>query len=262
MNQRLAERYSELLSPNFAFHYPDDLDIEAVRRLSVVMEAELARLKKILPLSQFRRTTVNVLWWNEFRSTYTGSDHILGFYDGKITLPLAGVSSMEPRVVALVTHELAHAVIAQATSDHASAWLQEGLAQRFEMVPYHANAFNMYETDRLLPISLLNPAISESVDGDLVGQAYITSQTAIRFLEAKFGPKIIPSLITLLREGESEEDALARLTGLPLEELEARFREWGQSERRVFENRDIIRYDSSGAETPGVRFSKRTTGTR
>lgn len=262
MNQRLAERYNEHRSKNFVFHYPDNLDSTVVERLADVMESELERLGRIIPIRSFRPTTVNVLWWNEFRATYTGSDHILGFYDGKITLPLAGISSMEPAVVSLVTHELAHAMIAQSTEDRAPAWIQEGLAQRVEMVPYHANAFNMYENDRLLPISLLNAALNDSIDVDLIGQAYVTSQTAIRFLESKYGAKVMPTLLAGLRDGQSDEAALLAVTGKSMDELEVEFRDWGLAERRVFENRGIVRYDSPGGSKPFVRYSNRKGGSR
>ena len=97
------------------------------------MVAELARLQEWIPVRNFRRVIVNVVWWREFRATYTGSDAILGFYNGKITVPFAGISRYAPEVVSILTHELCHAMIAQATNDQAPRWFQEGLAQRVEM---------------------------------------------------------------------------------------------------------------------------------
>jgi hypothetical protein len=120
----------------------------------------------------------------------------------------------------------------------------------------------MYEEHRMLPIALLSSALTSSVDVDLVGQAYVTSQTTIRFLEAKYGARIIPSLLTRLRDGQSEDVALAELTGKSLDRLESEFREWGRSEHRAVDNKAIIRYDTNPEYKPMVRFSKQAPPSR
>src|SRR6266545_4500665 len=127
MNKRLATKYSTHRSEHFEIHYPDDVHVMTATQIADILEAELKRLQRWVPLSHFTPVTVNVVWWDDFRSTYTGSDFILGFYSGKITVPLAGVRQFVPPVVALMTHELCHAMIAQATNDQAPHWFHEGL---------------------------------------------------------------------------------------------------------------------------------------
>jgi hypothetical protein len=255
MRQRLDTAYQVHTTKNFEIRYPDDVSPEGAARLGEVLEAELVRLGKIIPVEQFQPVRVNVLWWHDFRSTFTGTDHILGLYDGSIMLPFAGISRLDPGIVSIASHELAHAMLAQATRDRAPSWLQEGLAQRIEMVPYHRNAFNMYEDDTLIAISLLDSVLGSSVDPDMIGEAYIEAQTLVRYIEAAHGRAGLLRLIAAFRDGASEDEAIRQLSGKSTAELDLAFRAWGRSSRTVFENPRPIDYSSSRDQS--IRFSRK-----
>src|SRR5262249_22585834 len=89
MNRALATRYQTYNSGHFEIDSPADVSAACAAQIGKVMEAELRRLQKWVPVPGFRTTVVNVVWWRDFRSTLTGSDFILGLYQGKITVPLA-----------------------------------------------------------------------------------------------------------------------------------------------------------------------------
>jgi tetratricopeptide (TPR) repeat protein len=234
MNKRLATKYYTTKTAHFEIHFPGDVSPAAAAGLGIALESELKRLQEWIPTPDFKPVVVNVVWWDEFRSTYTGSDMILGFYNGKITVPFAGVPELVPQIVAILGHELAHAMIAQATNDQAPHWFQEGLAQRIEERPYHQNAFNMYEDDRLLPVTLLDAVLHGSPDPDMIAAAYIVSQTDIRYIEAKYGRAGLRRLMNEFRAGKTTEEALAALSGEPVTQFESELRAWGHAERRVF----------------------------
>jgi tetratricopeptide (TPR) repeat protein len=256
MNRALATRYQTYNSGHFEIHYPADISEAFAAQIGNVMEAELKRLQKWVPVPAFRTTVVNVVWWRDFRSTLTGSDFILGLYQGKITVPLAGVPDFYPPVVAILTHELLHAMLAQATNDAAPHWFQEGLAQRVEMVDVQRNAFNMYDDDRLLAVPLLDAVLRGSPDPEMVSESYIVSLTVIRYIESAYGTKGIATMIAAFREGATTEEAVRRLSGLGLAEFDARLRAWGRSHTTVFENREeIVSYMQH--ESGDLRWSKR-----
>jgi len=255
MKERLGRAYRVHRTTNFEIRFPDDVSPEGAARLGEILEAELVRIRKVIPIEQFQPVTVNILWWAEFRSTFTGSDHILGFYDGKITLPLAGVARLNPDIVAIMSHELAHAVLAQATNDHAPAWLQEGLAQRIEMVPYHANAFNMYEDERLIAVSLLDAVLNGSVDPDMIGEAYIESQTLVRYVEAAHGKGGVQKLVSAFKAGADDEEAIRQLSGKSVAAFDMAFRAWGRAAKTVFENPPPVDYSADRSES--IRFSRK-----
>jgi tetratricopeptide (TPR) repeat protein len=245
MNKRLATKYNSLRTPHFEIHYPDDLTPNAASQIGRVLEAEFVRLQQWVPTANFKPVVVNILWWNEFRATYTGNDFILGFYEGKITVPFAGVGELVPQVVTLLSHELCHAMIAQATNDQAPSWFQEGLAQRVEMTPYHRNAFNMYEDNKLLAVSLLDAVLRGSPDPEMITEAYVEAQTIIRFIEAKYGHGGIGKMIKAFHDGATNEEALALLTGGTVADFDVKLRAWGRSSGwQVFENPEPIHYDT------------------
>ncbi len=236
MNKRLATRYSTVQTAHFSIHYPEDVTQLRANQLGEVLERELTRLQKWIPVPGFKPVVVNVVWWQDFRATYTGSDFILGFYNGKITVPFAGVDAGHPQVTAILGHELAHAMIAQATSDHAPRWFQEGLAQRIELRQFHENAFNMYDDDRLLPVPLLDPVLRASPDPEMISAAYIIAQTNVRFIETRYGRGAVVKMMDAYRDGATTEEAITRACGKSIAEYELDLRHWGHSEKRVFEN--------------------------
>lgn len=235
MNKRLATKYAIAKTPHFEIHYPENVGQSSAIQLGTVLEREYQRLQSWIPTPSFKPVVVNMVWWQEFRSTYTGNDFVLGFYNGKITVPFAGISSEIPEITAILAHELSHAMIAQSTADQAPHWFQEGFAQRIELRPYHANSFNMYDDAKLLPLSLLDPVLQSSPDPELISAAYIIAQTDIRFLEEKYGRGSLQRFMTAFREGASTEEAVQRVCGKSLEQLELELRQWGRS-RRVFAN--------------------------
>jgi hypothetical protein len=247
MDKRLATQYSTHKSANFEIRYPPEVSSSAAAGIARVLEGELQRMQRWIPVPSFKPVIVNIVWWQDFKQVYTGSDDVLGFYTGKITLPLAGIYDLSPGIVSLITHELAHAMLAQATNDQAPRWLHEGLAQRMEMVPYAANAFNMYEDDKLLAVSVLDAVLATSRDGDMVGEAYIVAQTFVRYLEASLGEAGMRSLIGRYAQGATTEEAIAAVAGRPLADVDATFRTWGRAEKRVFQNPAPVRYDQGEA---------------
>ncbi|MGH9418684.1 MAG: peptidase MA family metallohydrolase, partial [Thermoanaerobaculia bacterium] len=246
MSRGLARRYRVYESPHFHVHYPGgDVIVNAVA-IAKILEAELTRLQQWVPVPNFRPVVVNIVPWTEFRTTYSQGNDILGFYDRAITVPLAEIEQLEPEVTAIVTHELTHALIAQATHDQAPHWFHEGLAQRMEMVPYSRNAFNMYDDSKLFAISVLDPILTRAQDGGMIGGAYVVSQTFIRYLQSTYGDRAIKQMLASFAAGATSDEALQQLSGTTSATVDANFRKWGRSESRVFQNPAPILYELSG----------------
>lgn len=257
LDRELSTRYRVHETEHFELHYPPDANRGQIVHIGEILEAELRRVCGRLGATHFTKVTVNLLRWQEFSRVY--SDHILGFYDGRITLPLIGVPAMVPEVVAILSHELAHAVIAQMTNDQAPRWFQEGLATRMEMRRYSRNALNMYDANRLLSIAMLDAILTSSPDPGMITAAYIESHTLIRFVESRFGEDSIHRMLAAFAQGSSTEAAIESISGRSLVEFDLGFRDWGSSETRVFMDPEPIRYDSQSNE--GM-WMNRTSGSR
>ncbi len=243
MNKRLATKYTTMESEHFQVHYPEDVNLGSAKLIDQILEDELKRMQAWIPTPQFKPVVVNVVWWQDFRSTITGNDFIIGLYQGKITVPLAGMPYYPPEIVGILTHELCHAMLAQATNDQAPHWFQEGMAKRMEMVGMTRNAFNMYDDSKLLAFSLLDSVLRDSPDPDMIGEGYLESEAVVRYIEAKYGKGGITTMIEQFRNGATTEEAIQKVSGLPVAEFDRQFRLWGRAERRFFETPIVVRYD-------------------
>ena len=251
IEKTLSESYLVLNTEHFDVLHPADTDRASVERFGKILESEYARLRPAwFPGLNIRRVKVNLLWWDEFR-TYSGSDYIAGLFTNEMFLPLAGLDEFTPRAVSIVTHELVHAMLAEATRNLAPRWFHEGLASRLEMNETAENGFLKYRDDRYLSVALLDAVTEASVDPDLIGEAYSLSEGTIRFLEARYGRAGIQKMIAAFREGADSTEAIRAATGLTVPALDSSAREWGSSQPHLFEG-SVIRYDD---QTP--RFTDR-----
>jgi len=158
--------------------------------------------------------------------------------------------------VAILSHELLHAMLAQATHDQAPHWFQEGLAQRIEMKSYSPNAFNMYTDEKLLALSLLDSVMRGSPDPEMISQAYVESQTTIRYIEARYGQAGLARIIAAFRDGATTEDAIQQLSGGTVAKFDADMRAWGRGAAHVFDNPPIIDYQP---EDSGIHWTRRSS---
>jgi hypothetical protein len=223
LRRALATNAQTIATPHFDIRHDATINPAIASRIGDLLEAELARLQVRLPKRELRRVAVNVLRWEDFSGGITLSDHILGLYDGEILFPFAAVEQFKPAVVSVITHELAHAILAQATGDNAPRWFQEGVATRMELVPRQENAFRGTPSELVLPVTLLDAVMEKNADPD----AYVVAQTFIRFLEDRYGANAIATLAGEFANGTNSDDALTKLTGKSLEALNADFRQWG-----------------------------------
>ena len=227
MEERLTS-YRHHRTEHFEIRYPEEAGREKAVRMGEILEAELKRLAKWIPVDDFSSTTVHVLSWEEFRRTYTSSDHILAFYDGKIRFPFADTELM-PQLIAIMSHELAHAMIAQATRDQAPHWFHEGLAQHVEPLRYKSNPFTRYEEDQIIALSVADGVLTGYPEPSLTGMAYLESLAFIRFIESRFGTGGIHRMLDLFEGGATSRDAIETLAGTDPVAFEREFRKWGRS---------------------------------
>jgi hypothetical protein len=261
LRRELATNGVPIATAHFDIRHDPAMNPAIAARIGDLLEAELIRLQQKLPPLESHRVTVNVVYWDAFRAG-TGSDHILGLYTGEILFPFAVVNRFKPELVAIITHELTHALVAQATGDNAPRWFQEAVAQRFELVPVQENAFHDRAPETVLPVPLLDAVMDEATDED----TYRIALTFLRFLESRYGETAIAKLIASFAEGKNSDEALLALTGKSLDALNRDFRAWGFANSANFTSDERFPYGalySPGVDPrikAGFRFGGRGSG--
>jgi hypothetical protein len=264
LREQLAGSAPLTTTPHFAIHATPDVSVTVTERVAQILEAELTRLRGELRTEDLRPLRVNVTRWDEFSEKLTGSDHVVGFYDGGITVPFGEVARFRDGVVSVLTHELTHAIVAQQSNDNAPRWFQEGLATRMELVERQANIFQKYRDRDFIALSLLDATLKESLDPEAVADAYTTAGTLIRFLEDRYGSDAVPRLIRTFGEGKDTGEALQTVLGVSgLADLDVEFRSWGITNAEAFLDPrpwPYMKYYSPGIDPAirnAIRFSRR-----
>jgi hypothetical protein len=262
LRRQLATSPAVVTTQHFAVHTTAEVPVTVAERIGQLLEAELQRVSTRLGTSNFTPVRVNVLRWDDFRNQLTFSDHILGFYDGEITIPFGDVSRFRDTAVAILSHEMTHAVVAQATGDNAPRWFQEGVAQRMELVERQENIFQVQRDQQFLAFDLIGPTMTSSIDPLAIGQAYTIAETFIHFLEDRYGAAAVTKMMTEFGAGHDTTEAILAVTGKSIPDVDREFRSWGTTHAEAFIDRTpwpYTAYYSLGidpAVSQGIHFSR------
>jgi len=130
--------------------------------------------------------------------------------DGKLRIPVQGVSTITPAIARVLKHELAHSFINQASGRRCPQWLNEGLAQSVEPKSLDARGMRLatlYRQQVFLPLrSLEGSFMSLSTSEALL--AYDESLAAVEYIREKYGMADVRRILERLGQGASTEQAL------------------------------------------------------
>ncbi len=245
MEKRLANASAVYESEHFEVFYPYERSLYFAERVSEILEAERRRLSKWIPVSKVGKTEVFLLQIGEFQIGYGGNVAIMGLFDGKIRVPFADVNTFTPFIVSVLTHELAHAMITEASDDRAPHWLQEGLAQHLEMPQDGINPIAGYRsTGNLLSFPMIETVLESFAAPRLVPVAYDQSRWVLHFVESRYGVRGIQRLLGAFREGLTTEEAIAKAMGKSVVELDHEIWEWCVKVAPQMWPSEIVHYDT------------------
>jgi hypothetical protein len=130
--------------------------------------------------------------------------------DGKLRIPVEGLTSVTPELSRVLKHELAHSFIRQATNGKCPVWLNEGFAQLVEprsASPYRAQLAALFQSGNQPPLQSLESSFI-GFDSNRAGVAYIESLAYVEYIRDTYGINRISDIMRDLAEGESPEEAL------------------------------------------------------
>jgi tetratricopeptide (TPR) repeat protein len=244
MDQQLADSYANYQSDHFDVRYPLATGELYARGVSLVLEEERRRLLRWIPQPGPKRIEVHLFPIRDFMAVFGGDISVVGVYDGKVRVPFADIQSLHPELVQILSHELAHAMIAGATRDQAPHWLQEGLAEHVEMGLGRLNPLpDLARTGRALSFPTLEPILSGFAEEQLVDLGYAEAAWSVHFIESRFGVKAIHGLLNAFAAGKTTEQAIQDVCGLSPAELDRALWDWGVNKAPQARNLEVRRYD-------------------
>jgi len=130
--------------------------------------------------------------------------------DGRIRVPVQGLSSVTSELDRVLKHELTHSFIAQKTRGRAPTWLQEGVAQWMEgrrSTNYAAALVELVGQGRAPSLGMLEGSWM-GLSGDAASFAYAYSLAAVESIIQTGGISDISRLLDHIATAQSMEQAL------------------------------------------------------
>jgi hypothetical protein len=218
-----------LQGDEFSFYWDPAIPTATVeqvaQRLAANYEEQSEFFGTRLPASQ-----VVVLYAGRaYFSLVSVPEWVSGVFDGKIRVSIDPDGGVTPDLASVLSHELAHAFVRQASGDRAPGWLHEGLAQWWEGKRIPVNEIRGAFRGR-------QPHTLTGMEGNLARRSdraaartnYVEALALVEYLFERHGSGSVACLVRDLGEGRSFAEALRLETGLTPDELLRRWKEWAK----------------------------------
>lgn len=154
-------------------------------------------------------------------------DWVSGVFDGKIRVCVEPREGAERALSAVLTHELAHALIRQSSRDRAPGWLHEGLSQWWEgrRLP-HSEVKAILAKKAPPSLEALEATLRQKLDRAAARASYASALSVVEYLMAIRGEGVVGCVLASLGGGRPFADALREEAGLSPAELYRKWRDW------------------------------------
>ncbi len=145
--------------------------------------------------------------------------------DGKLRIPVEGLTGVTPELSRVLKHELAHSFIRQATNGRCPVWLNEGFAQLVEpqsAARYRMQLAKLFDDGKQAPLQSLEGSFI-GYDSSRAAVAYVESLAYVEYIRDTYGMNRISDLMRDLSEGQGTEEALKSVLHDDYSQLEDEF---------------------------------------
>jgi len=198
-------------SSHFVLHYEGKQSSEAFRaQILAALESDYDDLAR--DLGNPPRDNILVTLYTEqaffdvtHAPTWSGAVN-----DGKLRIPVSGLSSVTPELARVLKHELAHSFINQLSGGRCPHWLNEGIAQYLEPKNMSGDGHPLsllYKAQQNIPLNALEGSFM-NFSGGAAAVAYAESLAAVTYINDTYGMSDIQRILQMLSQGSSTEAAM------------------------------------------------------
>jgi hypothetical protein len=225
----VEERSRRKQSAHFIVHYQGEAtSAELQQQLLATLEEEFRDLSSQLGYEPTENIIVILYTQKEFADITQAPSWAGAMNDGKLRIPVRGVTAMIPELARVLKHELTHSFVRSLAGGRCPAWLNEGLAQLME--PRSSSAFApqlalLFQEQKAAPFSALEgPFIRFS---NMQAQvAYAESLSGVEYLRERYGTSEVVRMLRNIGSGTEPEMALRQSTGMDYSGFQRRIGEY------------------------------------
>jgi tetratricopeptide (TPR) repeat protein len=209
--QTVETDFAQRESSHFVLHYEGKQTSETFRgQILAALESDYDDLARDLGTPQRDNILVTLYTEQAFFDVTRAPSWSGALNDGKLRIPISGLSSMTPELARVLKHELAHSFINQLSAGRCPPWLHEGIAQLLEPKSLGSDGHQLaqlFKSQRNLPLNVLEGSFMRFSGGEAY-LAYAESLAAVSFINDTYGMGDIQRILQRLSEGSSTEAAL------------------------------------------------------
>ena len=221
--------YTQQDSTHFTIHYEGRrVSPEFTREIVSTLESHYGELTGAFGSSPRTDIAVYLYTEREFFDITQAPSWISAVNDGKLRIPVDGLTSVTPRLSRVLKHELAHSFVASISHARCPTWLNEGLAQMLEprsSAQYGAYLARLYMNKQQLPMSALQTSFMRLPDQQ-GATAYTQSLAAVEYINDTYGMSDLIRILERIGEGSSPEAALRSTIHSGYDQLEQELSEY------------------------------------
>ena len=209
--QNVESEFSQGESTHFTLHYEGHQTSETLRtQILQALESDYDDL--VRDLGNPPRDNILVTLYTEqaffdvtHAPTWSGAMN-----DGKLRIPISGLTSMTPELAHVLKHELAHSFITQLSSGRCPPWLHEGIAQFVEPKSLGSEGHQLsrlFKSQQNIPLNVLEGSFLQ-FSGAQAYLAYAESLAAVSYINDSYGMSDVQRILQRIGQGSSTEAAL------------------------------------------------------
>jgi Tfp pilus assembly protein PilF len=204
--------FSQADSGHFSFHYEGATTSADLRQqVQDSLENSYSDLVRDLGISPRQNISVSLYTNQAFFDVTQAPSWIGALNDGKLRIPIQGLSAVTPDLARVLKHELAHSFINQVSRGRCPQWLNEGIAQLVEpkrLGPTRGRRLaDLYRGGQQIPLATLESSFLSFSPFEAV-LAYDESLAAAEYIRDTYGIDELRSILERLGDGSSTETSL------------------------------------------------------
>jgi tetratricopeptide (TPR) repeat protein len=198
-------------SSHFSLHFEGKETSEAFRHdLIATLESEYDDLVRDLGYLPRNNIAVTLYTQQAFFDVTRAPAWTGAVNDGKLRIPISGITGMTSELARVLKHELTHSFVSQMSAGRCPTWLNEGIAQIEEGrsgASYGRPLTHLFAAGNEIPYNVLEGSFMNfsTLEATL---AYAESLTTTEYIRDSYGMSEIPRILERLSQGSSTESAL------------------------------------------------------
>src|SRR5580692_6300974 len=204
------ESYKENESIHFTLRYSGAAEPALARDVLHTLEAHFSAIESELNFTPPDSIGVVLYTQQAFADITRAPGWVGALNDGRIRVPVQGLTDVTPELSRVLKHELTHSFVGQKTRGHAPTWIQEGLAQWMEGKLSGENAdvlAQVYKDGHAPSLGQLEGSWM-GLPSDAAGYAYAWALANVEYIAQAGGMGDIERILDRIGSGSSTEAAL------------------------------------------------------